>query len=51
MIKLPGFAWQLRTASGDTENTVSSDTMMLNYALVAFLVTLPTMVLLYKWIV
>jgi hypothetical protein len=51
MIKLPGFPWQLRTASGDMGKTLFSDSMMLNYALVAFLVALPTMVLLYKWVI
>lgn len=33
------------------EDSIPSGTKVLNYALVTFLIALPSMVLLYKWIV
>jgi hypothetical protein len=33
------------------EDAIPSGTKVLNYALVTFLVALPTMVLLYRWLV
>jgi hypothetical protein len=33
------------------ENEIPSGTKVLNYALVTFLVALPSMVLLYRWLV
>jgi hypothetical protein len=51
MINLPGLTWQLRVTGGLRHGrTMPSTIKVLTVSLATFLVALPAMILLYKWL-